>query len=681
MNTATNEKKVLAYIRVSTPMQVERGHSLQDQRRRLKEYVCEKLGADLPDGEIYTGEAISGTWTIRQLPLPGEPIRPKLSDLVDRCMEEEVHALVIDTIDRLGRDVFVCFGIQRLLRPHGVRVLVADGDLDFMDPDDELILGVRSVLDQAEVRKMSHRGKRAQRERRDAGYPPHGKMGFGWRWQTEEEFRASGQPFKGPVRVDEEADRVRWIFDQYLRRGRTLEDICAELNDRKVPFRDSDVAWQPSRLRRILGNWLHAGLNEGNDGELDRGAHFDQRIIDPDVYYAVQELRAKRSKRGPRALSQRDAPLLGVARCGMCGQRVQLQRDQRNQPLYVCPRPQEGESRTCDGFSKRADAVDKVVADFIRQIASAPRLRAMVREEATAQLGEGRERLQQRRASLEREMQALDDRLESWAVKLTDGVVGEEAFLRISQRWQADLATAEEELADVQRRLEHGDVEERRVRQVMDALDNFTDTWERLEAPAIRQLLLSMVEELTIEPGRDASVTVRLKCYYMPEMTARIPHLREAIGGDEPWLAKLTPTDLAFLALWAEGRSYREIEQARGLKKNVADSQAHRIRRRTGMDDLDEIAELARPLIEEHRLFLPTDRRSAKATNRPGLRPTDRQLQVARLIAEGLTYTEVANRLGPTPSTIRRHMHKLRERLEVETNEDAIATLVGEGLL
>ncbi|MEA3403760.1 MAG: recombinase family protein, partial [Armatimonadota bacterium] len=216
------------------------------------------------------------------------------------------------------------------------------------------------------------------------------------------------QPFKGPVRVDEEADRVRWIFDQYLRCGRTLEDICAELNEREVPFRDSDVAWQPSRLRRILGNWLHAGLNEGNDGELDRGAHFDQRIIDPDVYYAVQELRAKRSTRGPRALSQRDAPLLGVARCGMCGQRVQLQRDQRNQPLYVCPRPQEGESRTCDGFSKRADAVDTVVADFIRQIASAPRLRAMVREEATAQLGEGRERLQQRRASLEREMQALD---------------------------------------------------------------------------------------------------------------------------------------------------------------------------------------------------------------------------------------------------------------------------------
>ncbi|MEA3401498.1 MAG: helix-turn-helix domain-containing protein, partial [Armatimonadota bacterium] len=165
--------------------------------------------------------------------------------------------------------------------------------------------------------------------------------------------------------------------------------------------------------------------------------------------------------------------------------------------------------------------------------------------------------------------------------------------------------------------------------QVMDALDNFTDTWERLEAPAIRQLLLSMVEELTIEPGRDASVTVRLKCYYMPEMTARIPHLREAIGGDEPRLAKLTPTDLGFLALWAEGKSYREIEQARGLKKNVAASQAHRIRKRTGMDDLDEIAE---------RLD------------------------------------------GLAASTIRRHMSNLRQRLEVETNEEAITALVGVGL-
>ncbi len=681
VNATTHEKTVLAYIRVSTEMQVERGHSLQDQRRRLKDYVREKLSTDLADEKVYIGEAISGTWTIRQFPLPGEPIRHRLSDLVDRCMEEEVEALVIDTIDRLGRDVFICFGIQRLLRPHGVRVLVADGDLDFMDPDDELILGFRSLLDQAEVRKMSHRGLRANYERREAGYPVWGQMPFGWRWQTEEEFRASGQAFKCAVRVEEEARWVSWVFDQYLRRGRVMLDICAELNERQVPRGDSDIPWQARHIRAIFDKHFHAGLTSDNDGELQRGAHFDQRIVDPDVWYAVQDLRAKRSTRGPRALSQRDAPLLGVARCGMCGRRVQLQRDQRGQPLYVCPSSQEGEARTCDGFSKRADAVDTIVANFIRQIADAPRLREMIRREAAEQIGEGRERLELRRDGLEKQIEKLDDRLEEWAVKLTDGVVGAEAFARVSSRWHTEREEAEKELAEVETRLKHGEAEEGRVEQVMRALDSFADTWKRLDAPSIRQLLLSMVEQLTLEPHDDGSLTVHFKCLHLPEMIQDIPHLRGAIGGDDPCLTELTVTDLAFLALWDEGLSPREIAARRGVKPSSVYSLPYRIRRRTGIDDLDEVARLARPLIDRYRSFLPTDCRSAKAASRPGLDPTERQVEVAGRLAGGLSYDEIARRLGTRPSTIRRHMSKLRKRLDVESNDEAFTALAAKGLL
>ena len=97
----------------------------------------------------------------------------------------------------------------------------------------------------------------------------------------------------------------------------------------------------------------------------------------------------------------------------------------------------------------------------------------------------------------------------------------------------------------------------------MAALDNFADTWSSLGAESIRQLLLTMVEQLTLQPHEDASVTVRFKCLYMPEMTQHIPHLRGAVGGDDERLESLTPTDLAFLALWAEGRSVREIDARR----------------------------------------------------------------------------------------------------------------------
>ncbi len=682
MSTECTPKTIVAYTRVSDPRQVEEGQSLDDQRRRVQEYCRDRMDGIPHEIEFYPEEGRSGTWTIRQVPIPGVPVRDTLSDVVDRCTSEDVHALVVDDVDRFGRNQLVWHAVQKqFLKPNGVHFWIIAGNLDMDDSDDEMLASFLAALSEAESTKKRQRSLRMNRERRTAGCPPSGQLSYGWRWETDEEFSASAQPFKSMVRVDDEARWVRWIFDQYLRRGRVMLDICAELNERGVSRGDSDIPWQARHIRAIFDKPRHAGLTKDNDDELKPGAHFDQRIVDPDVWYAVQDLRSKRSTRGPRALSQRDAPLLGVARCGMCGQHVQLQRDQRGQPLYACPKPQEGEPRTCDGFSKRADAVETVVADFIRHIADAPRLREMIRNEAAEQIGEGREQLELRRDELNKQIESLDDRLEEWAVKLTDGVVGEEAFARISNRWQREREEAQEQLAEVETRLRHGAAEEARVEQVMRALDSFSDTWEQLEAPSIRQLLLSMVEKLTLTPEDDSALTVHFKAFYVPEMTQHIPHLREGVGADDTRLADLTLTDLAFLALHDEGLSASEIAARRGVKPTAIYSTPYRIRKRTDLDDLDEIARLARPLVDEYRQFLPTDRPSARATSRAGLEPTERQLEVASLLARGLSYTDIAERLNTEVSTIRSHMTKLRKRLDVDSNDEAFVRLAQQGSL
>ncbi len=681
MATAHHERIVLGYVRVSTDRQVERGRSLDDQRRRLKQYVRDKFALELGDDGIYADAGASGGLTVRQLPFGEGPVRENLSDLVDRCIKGEVDALVIDTLDRLARDIFVCYGIQRLLEPYGTSVIVADGDLDFTNPGDEMLIGFHALLSQVELSKMRHRSTRGQAERRAAGYPPWGKIAFGWRWLTDEEFRASCEPFRGIARVDPEAEWVAWIFDQYLRRGRVILDICEELNDRKTPFRDSEVEWQSWRVREVLGNFTHAGLVMDNEGEPKPGAHFEQRIIDPDDWHRVQDLRRERSTRGPRALSQRDAPLLGIARCGACGQRLQLHRDRDKTLYYVCPRPQEGEDRVCPGLSKRADVIETVVADFIRHTAAAPKLRAMIEDEASVRLTEHRDTIRTRRDELEAELQEMDSRLERAAERLTDGTLSAEAFAHIDRTWRDDRQSAEAELAETEQKLDAGDAEERRVQRVMDALDAFTQTWERLQAPQIRQLLMSMVQELIVRPHEDGAATVRLTCYYMPEMTQHIPHLSRAVGCDDERLASLTRADLAFLALWAKGMSVPEIDKARGMKCGSSYSRVHLIRQRTGIRDLDALARLAAPLIEQYRLLLPTDCKCAEFDRVPDLEPTDRQLEVARLLADGMTYTEVAERLGPTPSTIRRHMCALRERLGAETNPRALMLLTQQGRL
>jgi DNA-binding CsgD family transcriptional regulator len=63
---------------------------------------------------------------------------------------------------------------------------------------------------------------------------------------------------------------------------------------------------------------------------------------------------------------------------------------------------------------------------------------------------------------------------------------------------------------------------------------------------------------------------------------------------------------------------------------------------------------------------------------RPDLPPlTKRQAQILRLMAEGLTYDEVARHLGIMPSTLRSHMVNLFEILQVSNRTEAIMLAMG----
>ena len=63
---------------------------------------------------------------------------------------------------------------------------------------------------------------------------------------------------------------------------------------------------------------------------------------------------------------------------------------------------------------------------------------------------------------------------------------------------------------------------------------------------------------------------------------------------------------------------------------------------------------------------------------RPDLPPlTKRQSQVLILMAEGLTYDEIANRLGIMPTTMRSHVTNLFEILQVSNRTEAIMLAMG----
>lgn len=64
---------------------------------------------------------------------------------------------------------------------------------------------------------------------------------------------------------------------------------------------------------------------------------------------------------------------------------------------------------------------------------------------------------------------------------------------------------------------------------------------------------------------------------------------------------------------------------------------------------------------------------------RPAL--TDRELEVLRLLADGLRHDEIGTRLGIGSETVRTHVRKASDRLGAVTRTQAVATALRQGLI
>ena len=60
---------------------------------------------------------------------------------------------------------------------------------------------------------------------------------------------------------------------------------------------------------------------------------------------------------------------------------------------------------------------------------------------------------------------------------------------------------------------------------------------------------------------------------------------------------------------------------------------------------------------------------------------TKRELEVLRLLADGLRQEEIGRRLGIGPETVRTHVRKASGRLGAATRTQAVATALRQGLI
>ena len=85
---------------------------------------------------------------------------------------------------------------------------------------------------------------------------------------------------------------------------------------------------------------------------------------------------------------------------------------------------------------------------------------------------------------------------------------------------------------------------------------------------------------------------------------------------------------------------------------------------------------MAAKLIDEFKTMSRPDRSTG-----PALRLTERELDVLRLVAKGLSNRDVANRLAISENTVKNHVRNMLEKLQLHSRMEAVMYAVREKLV
>ncbi|API93981.1 MULTISPECIES: recombinase family protein [unclassified Virgibacillus] len=138
--------KVAAYLRVSTDEQVESGHSLLEQRERLKAYA-KVMGWDKPT--FYIDDGYSA----------GSLKRPQLQKLIKDIESRKVNILMTTKLDRLSRNLLDLLQVIKFMETHDCNYVSATESFDTSTAAGRMVLHLLGVFAEFERGRTSERVK------------------------------------------------------------------------------------------------------------------------------------------------------------------------------------------------------------------------------------------------------------------------------------------------------------------------------------------------------------------------------------------------------------------------------------------------------------------------------------------------------------------------------------------
>lgn len=235
----------ILYARFSPRPNAKECDSIEKQVERCVNYAGTK-GYDVFGSSFFDKETSGGVLD-----------RPGLSDAIGTMKAYEEPILVVDSPDRLARDVLVFLTIQQQVIDAGGRIEYADGSPNSTTPEGELLINILACFAQFERSRIRHRTKRGLARKKAQGQwlgrPP---IGF----QLDRDTKRL---------VENREERKAVIHAKILRDklGYTQDQITEEVQRVFGDYRGKP--WKKRTIRTALSTCHEWESDFGPDGESE----------------------------------------------------------------------------------------------------------------------------------------------------------------------------------------------------------------------------------------------------------------------------------------------------------------------------------------------------------------------------------------------------------------------------
>ena len=366
--------RVWLYYRLSRDEDDEQ-NSLRNQKSIIESYA-------LAHGHTIVGESFDDNISGMHFDRDG------IEKLCEAVEAGGVEAVIVKDLSRLGRhrtqtEVFIDY-----LRRNGVRVLSATEGIDTFNDNDDLLIGVKGLMNDLYARDGSRRVTAGLRQKQKAGLvitPPFGY--FKDKNTNQVEI------------VPEAAETVHLIFASYIS-GRGLKAIARLLNEekRKTPAQmqlwligkrmperlEKEVKkkylWDATMVSRILQDETYTGTlicHKSEQNKINRTFRFTETseqfrhenflpvIVTKELWLQVQNLLSARKQNNVRAgQGSTIHRYSGLIACGDCGRAFtgkRIKNKSSSRVEYWCSTYMRYGKEHCSSHALREEYLDEII--------------------------------------------------------------------------------------------------------------------------------------------------------------------------------------------------------------------------------------------------------------------------------------------------------------------------------